>query len=303
MINYLRCLLVFLIAPFVLEARVYDCFPFFNEIELLKARFDELNDSVDYFVLVESVETQRGDPKPLYFKENRHLFEKYLPKVIHVIVDERHPEMGLWEREHFQRNCILRGLKSCEPSDVIIISDLDEIPRSSVINQLATLLPASKAVSIAEAPPLNTFKKKWDYQRKHARLGAYALQMDNYYYQINRQTPTGKTWEGGLWYGTIVTTYSKLNGKDPQYFRNKRNKLPRIHKGGWHFTWMGGKEKVRQKLSSVVEGRSDGQLVTDAEIDEWLAKHPVVPLDDTFPAYVLRNIDYLKSIDFIAEAQ
>ena len=88
-------LFIFLILPFCVHAKVYDCFSFFNELELLKMRFEELDDSVDYFVLVESIETQRGDIKPLYFKDNKHLFEKYLPKVIHVTVEERHPEMSL----------------------------------------------------------------------------------------------------------------------------------------------------------------------------------------------------------------
>lgn len=64
-------LIVLLFLPLWLNAKVYDCFPFFNEFELLKIRFDELNDVVDYFVLVESVETQRGNPKPLHFQEKK----------------------------------------------------------------------------------------------------------------------------------------------------------------------------------------------------------------------------------------
>src|SRR5690349_10496659 len=117
-------------------AKVYDCFMFFNEIELLKMRLGELNEVVDYFVLVESSETQRGDLKPFYFYENRHLFEQYLNKIIYVRVDESHPEMSLWERENYQRNCIARGLQQCTSSDLTIISDLDEIPRMELISDL-----------------------------------------------------------------------------------------------------------------------------------------------------------------------
>ena len=88
--------LVWQIPP--LQGKVYDCFPFFNEMELLKMRLEELDGVIDHFVLVESIETQRGALKPLYFKENRHLFERYLPKIIHFELNERHPEMSLWVR-------------------------------------------------------------------------------------------------------------------------------------------------------------------------------------------------------------
>lgn len=286
--------------PWLLWGEVYDCFPFFNELELLKVRFAELNDVVDYFVLVESIETQRGDVKPLYFAENKHLFEPYLPKVIHVMVEERHPEMGMWERENFQRNAILRGLAKCCFSDLIILSDLDEIPRASIIAGLKKAIDSSSSISVKH-PSFRSKKAEKKYRKKYARLGAYALQMENYYYQLNRQTPTGKTWEGGQWHGTIVTTYAKMKAHSPQYFRQRRNKLPRVEKGGWHFSWMGGKDKVRQKLASVVEGRTDGARVSDEEIEQWIAKHPVVPLGDSFPAYIREHADYFRSMGFLAE--
>src|SRR4029078_4600828 len=113
---------------------VYDCFIFYNEIELLKMRLEELDPVVDYFVLVESAETHRwGDPKPFYFAENQHLFKKYLHKIIHVKVDERHPEMGAWQREGYQRHGMLRGLNACKADYIILISDVDEIPSASCI--------------------------------------------------------------------------------------------------------------------------------------------------------------------------
>jgi hypothetical protein len=96
-------------------------------------------------------------------------------------------------------------------------------------------------------------------------------------------------------------TYMQLLKKSPQYFRKRRNKLPRILNGGWHFSWMGGKEKVRQKLVSVVEGRSDGALVTDKEIEDWISKHPAVPLDDSFPAYICENKEHFRAVGFLAE--
>lgn len=297
-----RRILFFILLPFCAYGKIYDCFTFFNEIELLKMRLEELNDSVDYFVLVESIETHKGDLKKLIFQENRQLFEKYLPKIIYVAVEERHPELGPWKREAFQRNCILRGLKNCEANDIIIISDLDEIPRPSVVAKFKELFASSNPSALVEPPPLSTPQKKKKYEKKHAHIGAFALQMDNYCYQLNRAIPITEPWGGGNWYGTIVTTYAKLSGNHkPQYYRQRRDKLPRIRKGGWHFTWMGGREKVRVKHVSVVEGRADGHLLSDAEIDQAFAKYPIVPIDDSFPTYIQKNLADLKSQGFIAD--
>src|SRR3989338_10201209 len=113
---YLTFLL--LIITTIAQSKIYDCFSFFNEVELLKVRLDELYDSVDYFVLVESVETHRGNPKTLYFSENKHLFQPYLDKIIHIVLDEYHPEMGLWTREHHQRESIKNGLTHCTDEDI-----------------------------------------------------------------------------------------------------------------------------------------------------------------------------------------
>lgn len=132
--------LLFFFVPTLIFAKIYDCFPFFNELELLQIRLGELNDTVDYFVLVESIETQRGTPKKLFFEENKHLFAPYLHKIIHVAVRENHPEFSMWEREHFQRNCIARGLKNCKDKDIILISDLDEIPKKNCIHRAKKML-------------------------------------------------------------------------------------------------------------------------------------------------------------------
>ena len=264
---------------FAAQAAVYDCFPFFNEIELLKMRLDELDGVVDYFVLVESAETQRGTEKPFYFAENRHLFEKYLPKIIHVKIDERHPEMGLWQREHYQRNGIARGLKECSPKDIIIISDVDEIPRASLIEEMV---------------------KSPKYIKSIMRYGI-ALEMSIYFYQLNRQTSTKETWGGGPWIGTVFTSYNNVTKYGVQYFRDQRRDLNRIYDGGWHFTWMGGKERIRQKHVSVVEGIEGVAAVPDEEIEKWINNHPVVPIDETFPNYVRKNEAYLRSIGYIAD--
>lgn len=284
-----------------LHAKVYDCFLFFNEIELLKMRLEELNDVVDHFVLVESIETQRGDLKPLYFQQNQHLFEKYLPKIIHVIVDERHPKMGFWERENFQRNCITRGLNNCDHSDLILISDLDEIPRIEPIKQLSqTLFKVSH--KLIKKGKNRTFKKKKKKQTKEEKMfylkAARAFEMPLYFYHLNRCSSNPSPWVG-----TVATTYEVLKKFSPQHFREYRWKFPKLLNAGWHFSWMGGKEKIRTKLCSVVEGNPNGESLSDEELDNWINCYPVIAIDETFPRYVQEHQEYLKSIGFIANIE
>ena len=114
------CILLFCInlAYFVSHgayAKIYDCFLFYNELEILNIRLHEMYDHVDKFVLVESEETFRGGPKPLYYQENKHLFEKFADKIIHVIIEGHYEPQNpreywkVWEREHFQRDQIIAG--------------------------------------------------------------------------------------------------------------------------------------------------------------------------------------------------
>ena len=107
---------------------IYDTFIFFNELDLLTIRLNILDDVVDKFVLVESTKTFQGKNKPLFFKENKKKYSKFLKKIIHIIVDDMPASATAWEREYFQRDAIIRGLSQCSNSDLIIISDLDEIP-------------------------------------------------------------------------------------------------------------------------------------------------------------------------------
>ena len=116
--------------------KIYDCFTFFNELELLDLRLKELYNHVDYFVLVEATLTHTGKPKELIFEKNKDKYSDYLDKIIYVKVNDL-PDYndfeGIWEPENFQRNCIVRGLTNAEDSDVIMVSDIDEIPRPSAI--------------------------------------------------------------------------------------------------------------------------------------------------------------------------
>ena len=116
--------------------KVYDCFTFFNELDLLELRLTELSDIVDRFVLVESTLTHMGQPKPLYYAENKERFAAFRDRIIHIVVDDMPDaaaEKDPWVREIGQRDAIARGLTEARPRDRIIVSDLDEIPKPAAL--------------------------------------------------------------------------------------------------------------------------------------------------------------------------
>ena len=105
---------------------IIDCFMFFNEFDLLEIRLSSLCDVVDRFVLVESPVTFSGNQKPLFFDQNKHdsRFTKF--DILHLVST---PVIG-WSRaaEAFQRNYLMAGLNDVSPDDIVLISDIDEIP-------------------------------------------------------------------------------------------------------------------------------------------------------------------------------
>ena len=106
--------------------KVYDCFTFFNEFELLELRLESLWDLVDYFVIVEANKTHANEPKPFNFFERQKEFKKYFKKIRYVMDDSEVPYSGVgdWSIENNQRNNIIQGLQDAEPDDLIFISDV-----------------------------------------------------------------------------------------------------------------------------------------------------------------------------------
>ena len=129
--------------PSPLVVMLYDCFTFYNELDLLEVRLHEHNAAVDRFVLVEARQTFQGVPKDLVFEKNKQRFAPFLDKIIHVIIDfPEHIALNYyknsnaaWNREFFQRDAMAQGLAAAQPNDLIMVSDVDEIVRSDVLLQ------------------------------------------------------------------------------------------------------------------------------------------------------------------------
>ena len=128
---------------------IIDCFPFFNELDVLELRLNILDEVVDKFILVEASKTQTKLDKPFYFEENKNRYSKFLDKIIHVKIEDYPKEDG-WAMENFQRNCIQLGLEKLNLTinDIIAISDVDEIWDPLVIKNLDNLLDQYKFLSV-----------------------------------------------------------------------------------------------------------------------------------------------------------
>jgi beta-1,4-mannosyl-glycoprotein beta-1,4-N-acetylglucosaminyltransferase len=127
---------------------VWDCFTFFNEVLLLEVRLRELEDVVDHFVLVESPLTHQGQEKPLTFHEERARYSRWSDRIIHVVAELPQTADSAWVRETGQRASILDGLADAKANDIVIVSDLDEVPRASVVHQLDTTLDAPSTLDL-----------------------------------------------------------------------------------------------------------------------------------------------------------
>jgi beta-1,4-mannosyl-glycoprotein beta-1,4-N-acetylglucosaminyltransferase len=221
---------------------VIDCFTFFNELELLEIRLEELNNSVDYFVLVEANKTQSLNSKAYYFEDNKEKYTKFLHKIIHVKVDDcPDNHKNLWAMENFQRNCILRGLKNLNlnNSDIILISDLDEIPSSDIINKI----------------------------RLSEILQPVSIDMIFSAYFINLVA------KSRTWIGTVACPFNLLNTYSPQEIRSRKdffNKTASI--SGWHFSWLGGYEKIYEKAHSCIEPFDKTKLPSKDQFKEYFDK-------------------------------
>ena len=270
---------------------IYDCFSFFNELDLLEIRLNVLKDVVDKFVLVEAGETHSGKPKPLHFKENEARFARFRDRISYVCI-EKFPEVCTtdWARENYQRNAIVDGLKGAKDDDVVLVSDLDEIPRPE------------KIAEFAGRPGVKVFDQTY-----------YAFYLN--YRNVRQQ------W----WYGTRMVSYRdfchafddvevhedeflplEVNaGTTASKFRCRR--LPRsrggqivVKNGGWHFTCLGGAEALARKITSFAHQEynpGDGKISV-AELDAmiragkgpfWEMRCFAEPIGDGYPRYVREN--------------
>lgn len=288
---------------------IYDCFTFYNELELLELRLHELAGVVDKFVLVEATRTFTNKPKPLFFRENRIRFREFDDRVIHVVVENSPNVSDPWSVERFQRNCISRGLIDCRPDDLILISDVDEIPRAATVKEISReyLFPHGFLADTVIRPTIRLFSA-WKFSRGRAcRNHPFVLrfQQSNHRHFINCVTvsPLSKIY----WYGTKMLFHRDL--LSAQIARQSGYKI--VENGGWHFTSMGGVERILDKIKSFSHQEFnhtdflDPHHVSDAinqgkALFDQSEKLKFVALDDSYPRYLLEHPEkfsaWIKSV-------
>lgn len=255
--------------------KVYDTFMFFNEFDVLEVRLNELQYVVDYFVVVEGTKTHVGAPKPLWFKENKERFAEFLPQIRYVEVND-FPEYDLEKRydlEAHQRAAMSRGLMDCRDHDIVLVSDVDEIPKAEVV---------------LKYNPLD---------------GICNIEQEMYYYYLNC-TMTVE------WGAAKIGTFAALSKFDSlQTIRNMAHPNS-IKNGGWHFSFLGGKDNIRLKIQSYVHIEyNNAAVLSDENIDAALNDgkdlfHRELPLkfvniDNTYPKFIINHLEYYKSIGFV----
>ena len=126
----------------MVKPKLFDCITFFNENFITNARFEILNDVVDFFIVCESKYDHMGNSKSINFS----LFnQKFKGKVRHIIIEEQFPnfENG-WQNEEYQREKIFDGIKDATLDDYILFSDSDEIPNPEKLFNLKFILSIFK---------------------------------------------------------------------------------------------------------------------------------------------------------------
>jgi beta-1,4-mannosyl-glycoprotein beta-1,4-N-acetylglucosaminyltransferase len=211
--------------------KIIDGFIFYNELDLLDFRLEYLYDYVDYFIIVEGELTFIGNKKPLYYENNKHLFEKYKDKIIHVILKEEdliNLETG--DKERKSRNSINIGIQKLNLSnnDIINICDIDEIPNRNIL-----------------------------YNLKNTNLEnniSYKLIQDFYYYNLNCINFKEK-WKSSVLLNYF--TYKNYFNCMPQELRVKvlfewipKELIKEIENGGWHFSFFGNSKTIANKLEN-----------------------------------------------------
>jgi beta-1,4-mannosyl-glycoprotein beta-1,4-N-acetylglucosaminyltransferase len=277
--------------------KVYDCFLFFNELDILELRLEILNDFVDKFVIVESTVTFSGKEKPLFFNENKDKFSKFADKIIHVIVDDtpedfinlpyinipsddrdviknkilkyvetsegwgRHEKQ--WGRETYQREAMFYGLTDCKDDDIVLLSDLDEIPNPIALEKIKNKLNSD----------------------------VFNFNQTSYYYFLNLV----KEYD---WSGPKCLSWKNLKELSINLIRQNKYTTVTIKEGGWHFSFMGGEERVKIKIDAYSHQEyNNDHIISNIEnniennIDPFFRSRLIkIDIDSSYPEYILNNL-------------
>lgn len=223
-----------------------DAFTYFNEANILDFRLKLLYPITDMFVIVEAGHTHSGKPKPWNFEQSKDQFAWAMDKIVYVkyevpkdlLVPYESPEAYdpahiCWQVENAQRNAIADAVGYIRGDAFIMIGDVDEIPNPDAVQFLLdNKAPAKEPVGFVQ---------------------------EMFYYNL-------KNLFGG-WNGTVMTTVGEAKIRTPQGLRNNRSGWSsNILGGGWHLSYFGSPEKVREKVVSFAHQEYNRDDYTNEEL-------------------------------------
>jgi beta-1,4-mannosyl-glycoprotein beta-1,4-N-acetylglucosaminyltransferase len=290
---------------------IYDCFMYFDEDLLLDLRLNSLNKFVKKFVITEATYSHNGNKKELKFDISK--FSKFKEKITYIVIDEKPKNilelvdddskekrgekliLNGMARDYFQRENLTKGLVDTVDDDLILISDLDEIPNLEHLDF------------------------------SNIKNNILIFEQKIFYYKLNL------IYNDFVWHGTKAT--KKKNFLSPQWLRNIKGKnypkwrldtffskkkysnLIFLKNGGWHFTCLKTPEQLEKKLLNFAhhyEFEESGlkledikklikekRIIYDYKVDQkkykWSGKSTLKKVSaDILPEYISSNLKYYK---------
>jgi beta-1,4-mannosyl-glycoprotein beta-1,4-N-acetylglucosaminyltransferase len=242
--------------------KIYDCFTYYNESNLIKIRIEELKDVVDYFVIIEANQTFTGLTKPFYFDELEESLKEYSHKILRFKINFPDKDMSAWDREFFQRNSITQCLEEilADDEDIILISDADEIARGSIIKRI------------------NKYKLPT------------RLDVSQYFWTFNWKAPDHCN-QGAR---PIACRFKHLKEKGAQNLRAETK--PMIDNAGWHFSFFADLDKIKKKIESFAHTEYDSIEYKDSSKVLYRIQNGIDPfdrfplkyyeIDESYPVYL-----------------
>ncbi len=231
--------------------KIFDCFMYFDEDIILDVRLNTLNENVDYFIIVESKFTHKGEKRNLRFNLNN--YQKFRDKIIYLVYEEEPIEVKAVNkndtenekstkyifnaiyRENGQRNFIIEGLKKADDNDIILISDVDEIPNLKDIN-------------------LRNFQEKLIFFNQEMFYYKFNLKLPNHNW-VGTRSCKKKYLQSPQWLRNIKVRNYPFYRVDTYFSKTRYSNIRFVDNGGWHFTNLKSAEEIKHKLKSYLHHR------------------------------------------------
>ncbi len=275
---------------------VYDCIPFFNEIDILKLRLNVLSPYVDKFIIEEATMTFSGADKDLCFDKNREKFAEFLDRIVYVRVTDTPKVAITHERDYFQKNHLIEGLKEvgATEDDVIIFGDCDEIPNPVELKKIIDNFDKTKVYHLAQ----RNFSAFVNMEEKSGNL----LSTTGEFPDIPKNQRK--------WLGTKVTSIMNIPKEGIVRLRDLCKvtdaNAVRVSDGGWHFGDMGGEketdpiERIGVKIKAAAHQEYNEREIILETMDHLVlgqdifgrdARFERVEVDDTYPEYLRSHLN------------